>query len=310
MKVYKVALLGCGPRGTSASKGYSAHPRAEVVSLCDLDQERLNKLGDELDVSARYEDLDAMIRETEPDIVIIPTNTKFHYELAMRVLEYGVNIDMEKPMCVDLEQADAVIAKAKEKGASIAIHHQGRVSCGMNAIARKFAEGRIGRIRHIETSGKGYFGGYGLLNIGTHSLNNVIKFAGHCQSVYATLLTGGHPITTEDVVPAPNGMGTAAGECITATMTFEDNLCATLYQHQFEKMDSTAYQLRLLGSEGQLCWKMHQAWFLPTPHYLPDGEHDQWQELDAELPDGFDPESNAGESEYAFAAEYVAALDE
>ncbi|MDA0841740.1 MAG: Gfo/Idh/MocA family oxidoreductase, partial [Planctomycetota bacterium] len=163
MKTYRVALLGCGPRGTSASRGYNALSRTEVVALCDINQERLNLLGDELDVSARFEDLDAMIQETEPDIVIIPTNTKFHFELAMRVLEYGVNIDMEKPMCVDLEQADAVIARAKEKGARIAIHHQGRVAPAMNAVAKAFAEGRIGRLRHIETSGKGYFGGYGLM---------------------------------------------------------------------------------------------------------------------------------------------------
>ncbi|MDA1142574.1 MAG: Gfo/Idh/MocA family oxidoreductase [Planctomycetota bacterium] len=310
MKTYRVALLGCGPRGTSASRGYNALSRTEVVALCDINQERLNLLGDELDVSARYEDLDAMIQETEPDIVIIPTNTKFHFELAMRVLEYGVNIDMEKPMCVDLEQADAVIARAKEKGARIAIHHQGRVAPAMNAVAKAFAEGRIGRLRHIETSGKGYFGGYGLMNIGTHSLSNVIKFAGHCQSVSATVLTGGHPITPADVVPAPNGMGPVAGECITATMTFKNNLCATLYQHQFEKMDTTAYQLRLLGSEGQLCWKMNRAWLLPTPHYLPDGEHDLWQELDVKLPEGFESGTTVGEAEYAFAAEYVAALDE
>ena len=71
MKTYRVAILGCRSRGSSAARVYHAHPRTEVVGLCDLLAERLNTLGDELGVAARYDDLDAMIRETEPDIVAI-----------------------------------------------------------------------------------------------------------------------------------------------------------------------------------------------------------------------------------------------
>ena len=58
MKTYRVAMLGCRSRGTSAARAYHAHPRIEVVGLCDLVQERLDTLGDELGVSARFSDLD------------------------------------------------------------------------------------------------------------------------------------------------------------------------------------------------------------------------------------------------------------
>ena len=96
MKTYRVAMLGCRSRGTSAARAYHAHPRIEVVGLCDLVQERLDTLGDELGVSARFSDLDEMIRQTQPDLVAIPTGTEFHYPLAMRVLEHGVNIEGRK----------------------------------------------------------------------------------------------------------------------------------------------------------------------------------------------------------------------
>ena len=85
MKKYRVAILGCRSRGTLAARGYHAHPRTEIVGLCDLVPELRDALGDELGVSARYDDLDAMIVETRPDIVAIPTGTEFHYDLAMRV---------------------------------------------------------------------------------------------------------------------------------------------------------------------------------------------------------------------------------
>ena len=153
--------------------------------------------------SARYTDLDQMIAETQPDIVAIPTATELHYPLAMRVLEHSVNIEVEKPMCIDLEQADAVIAKAKAKGVRVAVHQQSRAGPNMQAVIRAFTDGRIGQLRYIYGSGKGYYGGYGLMNIGTHMLNNILEFVGRCRSVSAVALTNGHLITPEDVHASP-----------------------------------------------------------------------------------------------------------
>ena len=113
MKTYRVAILGCRARGTTTAQAYDAHPRTEVVALCDLLRERLDILGDELGVKARFVDLDEMIEQTRPDIVAIPTGTEFHHDLALRVLEHGVHIDVEKPLCTNLEEADEVVAQAR-----------------------------------------------------------------------------------------------------------------------------------------------------------------------------------------------------
>ena len=78
MKTYRVSLLGCRSRGTATARVYHAHPRTQVVGLCDLIEDRLNKLGDELGIAARFDDLDEMIRQTEPDIVAIPTAPSLH----------------------------------------------------------------------------------------------------------------------------------------------------------------------------------------------------------------------------------------
>ena len=48
MKTYRVAVLGCRGRGTAAARAYHAHPRTEIVALCDLEQDRLDALGGEL----------------------------------------------------------------------------------------------------------------------------------------------------------------------------------------------------------------------------------------------------------------------
>lgn len=73
-KINRVALLGCGSRGGHAARADHYHPHTDVVGLCDLDKERLDRLGDELGVDSRFEDIETMRHTVEPDIVIVPEN--------------------------------------------------------------------------------------------------------------------------------------------------------------------------------------------------------------------------------------------
>ena len=311
VKTYKVAILGCRARGTSAARAYHAHPRTKVVGLCDLVPDLLATLGDDLDVAARFSDYNEMIRVTQPDIVAIPTGTEFHYELAMGVLDYGVNIDIEKPICTDLQQADEVVAKAREKEVSIAVHHQHRLNAWMLAMHKAYVEGRIGELQYIYTRDKGYYGGFGVMNIATHKVNNMQKFAGFCRAVTVSASTDGRPLTPEDVIQSPGGMGVIAGEHLNATLEFDNNVTATLLQQRLPgKTTLAASVIELYGTEGRLLWRQQNAWYLPTPHLLPDGERDRWQPLDPIFPEHYDPSSSARQDDYWFVEEYVRALDE
>jgi len=317
METYRVAILGCRSRGTSAARVYHAHPRTEVVGLCDLLEDRLNALGDELGVATRFADLDEMIRQTKPDIVAIPTAPSLHAPLALRVLEHGVHIDVEKPMGMDLIETDAIMDKATKKGVQVAVHHQWRLSPWTQAINQLFQTGAIGELRYIYASGKGYYGGFGLMEIGTHLLTSMIKFGGHCQSVTAHATTRGRPITPHDVLPAPRGNGTIAGDQVTATLQFKDGVTGTLLQHRFDKLDLDAHVIELYGTEGRLLWHPQGAWHLPNPHALPTNDLDQWQALTPIYPESYEqaaktiPGSNHMiEGDYCFVDEYVRALDE
>ena len=159
MRPYRVALVGCGESGAAAATAYQTHPRTHVVALCDLVAALVRALGDEIGVDAHYSDLDRMIEEGKPDIVVIPTGTEFHFDLSMCVLEHGVHIDLEKPITIDLEQADALLANAEEKNVRVAVHHQERVGGPLQVVARALRGGRIGRLRHLTASDKGYCGG-------------------------------------------------------------------------------------------------------------------------------------------------------
>jgi predicted dehydrogenase len=281
-----------------------------VVALCDLVPERLAALGNELGVTARYSDLDAMIRETQPDIVAIPTGTEFHYPLCRRVLEYGVHIDVEKPICTGLVEADELIAVADAKGVRIAVHHQSRVGRSMRAAKAAIAAGRIGAIRHLDGSCKGYYAGYGMMNIGTHFLNNCMELLGPCRTVSASSMTGGRPSRAEDVVAAPGGMGIVLGERVTALLTFDGGVAVTAQFHRFCMVDNQGYHFEILGDEGRILWKTAGGWLLPTPHFVPDGTRDHWEPLALADPEGFEPGCGADPDEWAYVTDLVGALDE
>ena len=317
MKQYKVALLGCGPRGTFASLGYKAHPRTEVVGVCDIDEERLQKLGDILNVNARYTDADTMLSELKPDIVIIPTRTDFHFPLSKKVLEFGANIDVEKPMCHNLDEADILLNKARETGYRISVHHQGRVGTAFRAVQKAINAGKIGKLRYIFSSGKGYYGGYGLLNIGVHSLSYLIGHAGKCTSLTASVLTDGRPITPDDI--ATLSMGTLAGEHITATLEFESGITGNLLHQRFAEVNNHGCYVELFGTEGKILWSMRGAWIINDIYDHPDdfnstathfrSNKSQWEQLPHEIHEDFDPSSNADANEFWYVDEYVKALD-
>jgi len=316
-KTYRVAIVGCRSRGKAAAVAYHAHPRTEVVGVCDLMQERRDSLGELLGVEARFADIDEMIRAVAPDIVVVATGTAFHYDLCMQALEHGVNVEVEKPICIDLVQADRMVAKAEEKGVVTAVHQQGRTGPAMRAVKAAYLEGRIGELKYVSASDKGYYGGYGLLNIGTHLINAMLELTGPCREVSAVALTGGRAIEPADVRHAPAGMGTIVGEHITATLSFDRGVTGTLRQHRLEPIDPDGDAIEFYGEEGRLFWHENgSAFWLPTPHFIPRGGKAEWQELPTQMPEHFDPsrivgpERTSTRDDYCFVDEFVRALDE
>lgn len=307
MKTYRIAIVGCRGRGTAAARAYHQHPRTEVVAVCDLLASPRQQLGDELGVAARFADVDAMLAAVAPDVAVVATGTEFHFDLARRCLEGGAHVDVEKPICTELAEADALLDLARQRGRRIAVHHQGRVGASMRAVRSALAAGRIGSVRYLHGSGKGYHGGYGLMNIGTHTVNNMLAVAGACRALSAACLSDGHPVGPHDAVEAAGGMGLVAGEHITAVLEFAAGITGVLVEHRFPRVDSAAYQLEVFGTEGRLLWRLAQAWWLPVPHYVPDGP--AWEPLSSVPLAGYVPGA-ADEADYAYTDDFVRALDD
>jgi len=167
MATYRVGVIGCGGISRTHARGFNALESAEVVAAADINKESVDKFGEEFSVSARYTDFRDMLTKEQPDIVSICTWPGAHAEATIAAAENKVKgILCEKPMCINLGQANAMIEACEKSGTKLAIGHHSRFIARNTAARKLVAEGAIGQptlmIRRV---------GGGLLNNGSHAVD-------------------------------------------------------------------------------------------------------------------------------------------
>jgi predicted dehydrogenase len=224
----------------------------ELVAICDLLPDRLNALGNRFGVAARYTDFERMIREQEPDIVNIPTATKFHAPLAEAVLRMGCHVDVEKPLTLTLEELDRVMAAQRESGKPLVPHHQAAVHPPAKKLRELVRAGYIGEPQTVRVRNKGYYGGYGIVHQGCHALALAISVVGPARAVSAHMVTAGRPTTVDDVYQGPYGYGITAGENLTCLFELQNGAYLINEDHYRPEVDSSTIRFEVVGSEGAL----------------------------------------------------------
>ena len=99
----KTLVVGCGNMGASHARAYRHIDGFNLVALVDRDEARRNALGEELDVKARYGDLDEALSAVQPDVVAIATWPDTHAAIAKKALEAGAHVFVEKPVATSVE---------------------------------------------------------------------------------------------------------------------------------------------------------------------------------------------------------------
>lgn len=146
----KYAIIGCGR--ISPNHFEAAHKNnLTIVAVSDIVPERMTEKVLQFcpnDETKLYEDYKILLSEIKPELVAICTDSGSHGEIALACLEAGANIIIEKPIAMSLAEADAIIAKAKEKGLKVCSCHQNRFNKSIRKIREAVEQGRFGRLLH------------------------------------------------------------------------------------------------------------------------------------------------------------------
>ncbi|MCD8197600.1 MAG: Gfo/Idh/MocA family oxidoreductase [Lachnospiraceae bacterium] len=148
----KYALIGCGRIATNHIKAV-LNNGLTFAAVCDVEPAQmaalLAKHGLDRDGSiARYTDYRKMVEEVQPELVGIATESGVHAEIALFCIDHGVNCIVEKPIAMNMEDADEIVRRAQEKGVKVSACHQNRFNLAVQETRRALEAGRFGKLSH------------------------------------------------------------------------------------------------------------------------------------------------------------------
>ena len=279
---YCVAGLGVGKNHV---RGVLGSDHGKLIALCDLLSDKMDMvektviakdleahpehkehIADEL---LKYTDFDEMLKNPEIECVSIALPSGLHAKYAIKAMEAGKNVLIEKPMDITVEAAQSIIDAWKRTGVKVGVMHQNRNNLDMAPMKRAIDEGHIGKVflgtfevkwyreqSYFERDGgwRGTWsmdGGGSLMNQGVHTVDLMQWLMGDVESVTSTMAICGHDIETEDMTASLIKFKSGA------TATFVSTTCA------YEAGCGTG--IKVYGTDGTiecdqgeiLTWKIH-----------------------------------------------------
>ena len=249
----QVGILGGGNISETHARAVQQTEGAEVGAVFGQNHEKAARLS-KLYGGRVYESLQAFLDHKPMDMVVIGSPSGLHAEQGIAASRRGLHVLVEKPLDINLDRADALIAECERAGVKLGVFFQDRVAPGICKLKELIDAGRLGKLILVSARVKWYRppeyysgsrwrgtfaldGGGALINQGVHTLDLLLWLLGDVERVYAKTITALHQIETEDTVAA--------------TLEFSSGVIGTL-EVATSVYPGYARRLELTGSEGTL----------------------------------------------------------
>lgn len=147
----RLALIGYGYWGPNILRNLFDIPKAQVVYLVDLSNDRLNLAKKRYPSIKTTTDINLVLNDPKVDGVIIATPTKTHFSLGQKFLNLGKNILIEKPMTQNLEEAMSLVKLSKKKKKLLMVDHTFLFNDAVIKIKELIDKGELGNILYIDS---------------------------------------------------------------------------------------------------------------------------------------------------------------
>ncbi|WP_027720781.1 Gfo/Idh/MocA family protein [Maridesulfovibrio zosterae] len=144
----KVGVIGLGV-GEAHVKNFAANEHCEVVSICDFNTDKLNKVSETVPEARLYTDADKLLDENL-DIAVIAGFDDTHYPQIMKAFDRNMHVFAEKPMCLFENEAMDIRKKLDESGNFLSSNLCLRTAPLFISVKEAVQNGKMGRIFHME----------------------------------------------------------------------------------------------------------------------------------------------------------------
>ncbi len=215
MKKIGYAVLGLGI-GMAHAEAVAASDNAYLAAACDIDEKRLEKLHKLYPDAKLYRSFDELLLDRDVDIISICLPSHMHADFAVRAMESGKHVLIEKPLDITPERAALIEEARLRTGMKAGVVHQNRFNLNMYPIKNAVNSGRLGKLNlgtfavkwfreqsYYDRGGwRGtweYDGGGSLMNQAIHTVDIMQWLMGDAESVHSMMDICAHKIDTEDL---------------------------------------------------------------------------------------------------------------
>lgn len=205
----KIAIIGAGVMGKKHAQTIQQHPETELVAVCDPFSEAL---AQEYQLP-NFQNLDTLLKEVQPDGVIIANPNRFHVNTAIQCMQAGVPSLLEKPLALNTEEALYLIEQQQHYQVPILVGHHRRHNKIIQQAYELIQTGTLGQINTFNAlwsvyKPDSYFDiewhrktGAGLLAINlVHDLDLMRYLNGEIESVQAMMSYRNRQLEVEDTI--------------------------------------------------------------------------------------------------------------
>lgn len=152
MNKIKVGIVGSGSISNFHLRAYHNNKQTELYAICDLNEERAKSQADLYQIGQIYTDFAEMIANPDIDAISICTWNNTHADFAIRALDAGKHVLVEKPLCMTVKEALQVEEAVRRSGKQLQIGYVRRYDPNAQMVRQWTEEGELGTIYYAKAS--------------------------------------------------------------------------------------------------------------------------------------------------------------
>lgn len=122
-----------------------------LAAVCDADLHPLEEVRVKYPGVKVFCDYDTMLSLSNLDAVAIAAPAQMHADLALRAIEAGLHVFVEKPLALGVADAERVVAAARKAGRKLVVGHVLLYHPAVRTMLELISDGRIGQVRHLRS---------------------------------------------------------------------------------------------------------------------------------------------------------------
>ena len=184
----RIAMVGAGYWGKNILRNLDALNC--LAAICDVNEDIRSQYRKIYPAADIYSDLDSVLNNRSIDGVVIATPASTHGELVQSALHAGKHVFVEKPLCLDVREADALVKYAAECDLTLMVGHLLLYHPAVLSLQKTLTSGQIGKLNYIYSNrlslGKVRREENALWSFAPHDISMILSMIGNLPRIVST----------------------------------------------------------------------------------------------------------------------------